>query len=231
MRDIGFLQETYFSHRGYHSESEGIPENSVGAFLNSIKHNYPIELDIQLTRDKRIIVFHDENLKRLCNLDLCIKDSDYEQIKKMKLLDTDYHIPLFTDVLKRVDGSVPLLIEIKDCEIDDLHLIANELHGYQGIFTVQSFNHFIVKWFQVNEPNIIRGILLEQDSKLITFTYQQWGNPDFLSISKEIIKLEYFQKYRNKGFPILIWTIQNVNEIHEYQFYYDSIIFENFNPK
>lgn len=55
-----------FAHRGLHSKTHGIPENSMSAFRAAIQKNYGIELDLHLTRDGELVVFHDDDLKRVC---------------------------------------------------------------------------------------------------------------------------------------------------------------------
>ena len=58
---LNWLMERPVCHRGLHGN--GLPENSISAFKNAIDHNFNIELDVQLTKDKKLIVFHDYNLK------------------------------------------------------------------------------------------------------------------------------------------------------------------------
>ena len=99
-----------FAHRGVHSL---FPENSMPAFEDAIKLNLGIELDIHLTKDEQIVVFHDDNLKRMTGANEYIKMLTYEQIKQYKLNNTEHTIPLLRDVLNLVKGKVPILIEIK----------------------------------------------------------------------------------------------------------------------
>ena len=88
-------------HRGLHDEK--IPENSMKVFSKAIKNNYVIELDIHLLKDNNVVVFHDDNLKRMTNKNINIKDMTYEEIKKINLKQTNEKIPLLKDVLKLVD--------------------------------------------------------------------------------------------------------------------------------
>ena len=59
----------YYAHRGLHNEAEGIPENSMGAFARAVAEGYGIELDVHLSRDGEAVVFHDDNLRRMCGVD------------------------------------------------------------------------------------------------------------------------------------------------------------------
>ena len=73
------------AHRGLHDGFE-IPENSMSAFQKAVEKNYGIELDITISKDNEIVVFHDETLNRLCNINGNIEDFEYSFLKKIKPL-------------------------------------------------------------------------------------------------------------------------------------------------
>ena len=80
-KDCSFLTENIIAHRGMHDIKEGIPENSMIAFEKAIQNNYIIELDVHILKDGNVVVFHDDNLKRLTNMDVMIKDMNYNELK------------------------------------------------------------------------------------------------------------------------------------------------------
>lgn len=57
--------EWNYAHRGLWNAAEGVPENSLPAFARAAEQGYAIELDIQITKDGRIVVFHDDTMKRI----------------------------------------------------------------------------------------------------------------------------------------------------------------------
>ena len=59
----------YYAHRGLHDEYAGIPENSLPAFKRAVQQQIGIELDVHLSKDGIPVVFHDENLKRVCGVE------------------------------------------------------------------------------------------------------------------------------------------------------------------
>ena len=65
-RQIRPFLHTMFAHRGYHCIEKGIPENSIPSFRAAISHGYGIELDVHLTSDEKLVVFHDDDLSRIC---------------------------------------------------------------------------------------------------------------------------------------------------------------------
>ena len=80
------------AHRGVF-DNQKIIENTLESFQKAIQLNYPIEFDVQLTTDNQLVVFHDDNLKRLTNRDDIVQEMDSSEITRMKLLHTKQSIP------------------------------------------------------------------------------------------------------------------------------------------
>ena len=150
-----------FAHRGLHRADKSVPENSMAAFRAAVEHGYGIELDARLTRDGRVVVFHDDDLGRLCLVRGRIEDKTLEQIKKLRLCGTDEGIPLLSQVLELVSGRVPVIIEIKGRRRSDelcAHIL-DMLRCYSGDVCVESFDPLIVRWWRKNAPEVLRGVL------------------------------------------------------------------------
>ena len=156
---LDWLIDRPIAHRGLFNSN--YPENSLSAFENAVKNNYGIELDIQFTKDKKIVVFHDDNLERMTNDKRNVNELLYEELRNLKLLNSNESIPLFEDVLSLVNGKVPLIIEIKNC--DNIIELGQEtyklLKSYKGKFVVESFNPFVLQWFKNNAKEVVRGQL------------------------------------------------------------------------
>ena len=159
------LSNYRYAHRGLHNELA--PENTLVAFQLAIDHGYGFELDVQRTKDNILVVLHDHNLKRTCGLDKEINELTYDQIKELKVFNSDQHIPLFEEVLALVSGKVPMIIEIKQNSKDPTtcELTAKYLDNYQGAFCIESFHPYAVKWFKEYRPEWIRGQLAADFSK------------------------------------------------------------------
>ena len=57
------------------------------AFENAINMGFNIiETDIQITKDKKLVVFHDLTLDRLTNTKGLVKDKTWNELKKIKIL-------------------------------------------------------------------------------------------------------------------------------------------------
>ena len=140
-RDKPF-KNRYFAHRGLYSRDGSVPENSIASFSAAVQAGYGIELDIQLTKDDEIVVFHDEDLKRICGKDGLVIDYTLSEIKELRLLETDEQIPTFAEVLSLVDGKVPLIIEFKGGKRNKVlcNKAMKYLRGVRDSFAVERYD-------------------------------------------------------------------------------------------
>ena len=240
---ISWIKETPIAHRGLHTKD--IPENSLSAFENALKNNYAIELDVQFTKDKEVVVFHDENLKRITNDTRNIEDVTYDELKNLRLGNTNEIIPTLEEVLELVDSKVAILIEIKDCK-DYIELSEKTyeiLKGYEGNYAIQSFNPFILEWYKNNASEVVRGQLsgtfTEGSESLNSFEKFALKNmllnfkskPNYIGYDLEGIPKSKLESLRKKGVPIIVWTVKNKEDMEKAYKYSDNITFENFLPK
>ena len=100
------------AHRGLHAEDQAIPENSIPAFKAAREGGYGVELDVQLSKDGKVVVFHDNDLKRVCGINEWVNSKDWKELSALPLFNTQEHIPLFTDVLEVLDDT-PVIVELK----------------------------------------------------------------------------------------------------------------------
>ena len=237
-KDIGFLKDNLIAHRGYHNIEKGIPENSKKAFSEAINKKLTIELDIHITKDDKIVVFHDHSLFRMTGVDSIIEDLDYSDIKKLRLLKTNERIPLFKEVLKQVDGKVPLLIEFKASKRYKLLVdkAMEFLKTYKGEYAIQSFNPFLLLYIKKNYPNIIRGQLSSDFNNkkmgiIKKYLYKNMffnllSKPDFIAYDVRAIPNKKLKRER-KNRLVLGWTIKSQKYLEKYNNYCDNFICEN----
>jgi len=204
------------AHRGIHNSE--IPENSIAAFKLAIENNLTIELDIRLTKDNKIVVLHDETLFRMTGIDKKVCDCNYEDVKRLKLLNTDNNIPTFKEVLQIIDGKVPIVIEIKNegrvGELEDRFL--DMIKEYKGKYIVESFNPLSLIYLKNKNREVVRGQLVcyeyENVGKLKSFILRHMflnilSKPQFLSYKIEDITEKIAKRYCK--YKLFAWTIQS----------------------
>lgn len=231
------------AHRGLHTEN--FPENSLLAFENAVNNGIAIELDVRLTKDCKLVVFHDKNLFRMTGIDADISDFDYAQLSALTLKDTKEKIPLLTEVLKTVSGKVPIFIEIKEgSPVGILEKRLDKLlKNYHGDCAVMAFNPLRMAWFRKFSPSVTRGVLISKfnEEKNITFVpkylasfgkvYDTVAKPDFVACDLRSVTMETITDSINNGCAFLGWTAKNEETLTEALKFCLSVFFENVDPQ
>ncbi len=234
------LDGVHYAHRGLHNLEEGIPENSLAAFRLAAENRYGIELDLRFSKDGKIVVFHDDALKRICGVSGDVIDYTYEELLAFPLSGTEQRIPLFTQVLQTIDGSVPMIIEIKtggqNSEL--CRQIYALLQSYKGSYCIESYDPRIVAWFRKNAPGVVRGILATKADKssgysaltrfilrymLVNFVCR----PNFLAYDCRFSDNLSLTLCKNLFHGCCVaWTVRSPEQADKTKF--DLFIFENF---
>lgn len=222
-KDISWLVDNPLIHRGDFSDIA--PENSLKAFSNAVEKGYSIELDVQLTFDGEMVVFHDSSLKRMCGAHGKVSKRTLSELKKLTLKGTKEKIPTLKEVLELVSGKVGLVIELKTyikhrkvCE-----KLAVELQGYDGNFTVHSFSPYAMRWVGINHPEWTHGI--------VSVNYQRFGligilgqwltnipffdviKPDYIFYLYSHLDTPFVKKEKLRGVKTLCWTIKTGEQL------------------
>lgn len=148
-----------YAHRGLHKR--GLPENSCAAFDLACREGFGIELDVQLSRDGEVMVFHDYTLDRVVGREGKVSELDAEELKTLSLLGTQEKIPTFREVLSLVDGRVPILVELKGESMDTslCEKVAALLREYKGTYCIESFNPLLLSAMRKCLPEAYYGLL------------------------------------------------------------------------
>ncbi len=224
-----------FAHRGLHDKE--IPENSLAAFRAAVAAGVGIELDVQLSADGVLMVFHDETLLRMTGKEGKLSEFTFDVLRTLTLGGTEERIPTLAEVLAEVAGKVPLLVEVKyhNRMKETCEKTAAQLDGYDGPYLIESFHPLVVRWFGKNRPQVIRGQLschvckqkftlsnFVVDSMLLNFLCR----PDFIAYAVgdkkhlPFLLAKLWQPYTTA------WTVRTAEELSAAKGF-DQIIFEN----
>lgn len=149
------------AHRGLHKADKSIPENSLAAFRAAVDGGYGVELDVHITKDGHLVVFHDDDTRRMCGVNASVEELTLAELQKLYLAGSGEHIPSLGEVLAVIDGQVPIILEIKRGGRNDelCRRVYEMLMCYRGEVCVESFDPFIVRWWYKNAPEVLRGQL------------------------------------------------------------------------
>ena len=242
--DTELLMANY-AHRGLWDE--GIPENSLAAFARAVSSGYGIELDVRLSRDRRVMVFHDEDLMRMCGVKGKISDYTYAQLRRLRLKGTNQEIPTLDETLALIRGRVPVMIEIKSEGVRPHPAlcvrVAHRLDSYSGACGVVSFNPLVLSWFKNYRPSYARGQLITAKRKLPT-AKERIGSaalfyllancisrPDFLSVRVDQNKRPALLLLKKLfHVPVFCWTVRRRDEAVACRKLGCGMIFEQIRP-
>lgn len=237
---------TKYAHRGLHDEE--LAENSLAAFSKAVEEGFGIELDVRLSKDGVLVVFHDDTLTRMCGVDARVDEKTYDELLNYRLLDTDSKIPTFREALSVVDGKVPLLIEIKEDAGNNKVSLAliEELKGYEGPYIIESFNPLSLGVIKKNAPTVMRGFLSQL---FLKSENKEYHKPLYFILQNLLINriaspafIAYDIKGRRSlslriarwllGAKTVAWTIRSAEEeAIAKKAGFDTIIFENYIPE
>lgn len=239
-QEYKWLTDIFVAHRGLFNNVD-IPENSIPAFEKARENNFGIEMDVQMSSDGVLVVFHDDDLKRMTGAEGLVCEKTFEDLRALRLLDTDCQIPTFEEFLQAA-GGVNLIVEIKTHKnIGEVEQkVVDALSHYNGNYCIESFNPYIVRWFKVHAPHIIRGQLSTsyKNSKMAwwkkcllrNLSLCKWNGSQFIAYDAETIGNVKAVARFGKKIPIVCWTIRSQEQYENLKDKFDNIIFDSFVP-
>ncbi len=214
---VAWLTNETYAHRGLHGP--GVPENSPAAFAAAIERGLGIECDVQRTADGQAVVFHDWVLDRLTSETGPVLERDSATLAAIPLTDGADTIPSLSAVLNLIGGKVPLLIEVKsrrNLPVGPLCAAVREaLARYSGPVAVMSFDPRVSRWMRQNASQIVRGLVVSEEDKrglkgLLERHWSLWlGQPEFLAYDIRDLPSGFAQSQRQRGLPLLSWTVRS----------------------
>lgn len=231
MKNRSFFLGVPFAHRGLH-DNKTVPENSLAAFSEAVKHGYGIEFDVYLTDDGTLIVHHDPSLKRTCGVKMHPEKIKNEDLGKYRLFGTDERIPLFKDVLDLVHGQVKLIIEIKVTKKYEQTCteVLKALENYEGDYCLESFDPRAVLFMQKKRPDLLVGQLYDPNpiQRLYCRRLRTHENAAFLAASIKTLNSSFYSDVQkaDPDVAVVTWTIRTAKQLALASRKADNYIFE-----
>lgn len=220
--NMGILTETQITaHRGY---SAIAPENTLYAFEEAvgIGADY-IELDVQLTADGQLVVFHDKTIDRTTDGKGELSKYTYNELqefsagkwfKKDGEFD-DAKIVLLSDVLEDVGGDILFNIEIKNH--GDVQKTAEktveviEEYGIERSCYITSFSYNALKTVKKINSRIKTGLIANIASST---SFSQLKYIDAVSLNYIFINQSIVNMAHQNGKRVFVWTVDRQSDIH-----------------
>ncbi|MEP9355907.1 glycerophosphodiester phosphodiesterase family protein [Xanthobacter sp. KR7-65] len=245
MGDLAWLTARPVAHRGLHDAARGIVENSAGAMDAAIAAGYPIELDLQASADGEAMVFHDFTLDRLTAARGAVAARTAAELREIALRGSGDTLLTLPELLARVAGRVPLVIEIKSAFSGDMRLAARAAElvaAYDGKAALMSFDPDQVTEVRARAPGVVRGIVaqgsysgahwpgIDAERARVLADMDHHDTTDYQFINYHFTDLERPAVLAAKaaGIPILAWTVRSPVDEARARGVADQIVFEGF---
>ena len=216
------------AHRGLHNEK--FTENGLKAFQNAIDHGVAFEFDIHLTKDKQLVVCHDENLKRTTGKEGIIEDLTLKEIKdNYKLLDGG-EIPTLQEVFDLNKERVPMVIELKVFRKNYKELAAKSIEMFRQIKDKK--NALIISFdprslWPLKHEGFIRSLLVIKSDE---YTWFFRHTVESVDLDMNLFEEKRVRRYAKNHFTN-VWTIDTEEKLKKYAPMVDTVTFQFIDPE
>ena len=221
--NVGIITRTQVTaHRGF---SRIAPENTMPAFQAALDSGADyIELDVQLTRDGQLVVFHDDTIERTTNGRGVLTNYTYKQLQTFSAGAwfgkdeefKDVKIPLFDDVLELVGRDILLNIEIKRSgnvnETAEKVVELIEAHGIVDSCYVTSFSYPALKKVKQLNPKIKTALIANLAAAT---SYSHLPYIDAVSMNYLFVNQSTVNSAHHNGKRIFVWTVDRQSEMQK----------------
>lgn len=216
-----FAAPLVVAHRG--GAAEGL-ENTLSCIENAILAGTDaVEVDIRLTADGHIVVFHDAVVDATTNGRGRVSELVLEQVQALRVVDkngvvTNEYIPTLRQVLERVDGRCAVLIDVKRGGRDiEKRLIENVVAcNAQGWVLVQSFSDAVLRnLHELDAPFPLEKLVVFKipllpfiyDGSLRFFSLDKYDYVSSFNFHKKFLSRSLAAKIRERGKGVKVWTV------------------------
>lgn len=211
-----------FAHRG---ASAYAPENTMEAFRLAMEQKADgIELDVQLTKDKKLVIIHDETIDRVSDGHGRVKDYTLEELRAFSFHNGmkgfgKVKIPTLEEVLRLVKPSaIKVNIELKTGiywypEIEEMVKEAVQAEDMEERIIYSSFNHYSVQKMKKLAPNA-KTAYLYSDVILNVDEYAKETGADAIHPALYHVKMgDFLNEYLKSGLRIRVWTVNEKKDM------------------
>ena len=187
-------------------------ENTLESFRKAIELGAnAIELDVRISGDAKLIVIHDDNLKKVFGKDVQIKESTLEELKQL----TDNRIVTFDEALRFIDRKVEkILVELKDTgyERDVLDIIRKE--KLEDRVIVVSFHEEALAHVRELDKKIETGLIYTKFKKPIDAALKL--NAQYLVPLYRFVHRRDIAKAHKSNLKVIVWTVNTIIEVQNF---------------
>ena len=233
--DLEALIRRPIAHRGLHDGNVATWENTLSAFEAAIARGFAIECDLQYAADAVPVVFHDDDMERLCRMKGDVRAKSSSELGLLSVGGTKDKVPSLARLLSTVRGRVPLVLELKGRQGDDEGFASSVLElvdDYDGPLALMSFDHWLLQDLKSNGASRPLGLTAEgiKPQDFAAHDKAMALGLDFISYNIMHLPNDYITLQRGRGLPVITWTVRNAAQQAHSAAHAEQITFEGFDP-
>jgi glycerophosphoryl diester phosphodiesterase len=243
------LTDFPIAHRGFFNNSGVYPENSAGAVVDAVHRGFASEMDVMLSADGEVVLFHDDTLARVCGATSSVADLTCAELAGQRLFNSNEVIPTLASVLERVRGVRPLIIELKSFTASGFQVdgrleraVIKTLSHYSGPVALKSFNpHTVEELLRLrssrqrwpigfiscdhSKDQDFGFLTVQAAAELAQVPDELVQSCDFFSYNINDLNDPLSRRLRAHG-PLMVWTVRTPEQYEKATRLADNIVFE-----
>jgi glycerophosphoryl diester phosphodiesterase len=197
-------------HRGARAYA---PENTLASFKKAIEIGVDaVELDVRKTKDNQLVVIHDAGVKRTTNGEGLVSELTLKEIKNLSA--DGEKIPTLLETLDFLDKTVRVFVELKETGIEEQVLSIVHSKSLENNVVIVSFLEDALKKVRELDTDIETGLIYAKHKNPIKAALELKAN--YLFALYRFTHTANVQKAHENGLKVVVWTINNPEEVEEY---------------
>ncbi len=194
---------------GHRGAKKYAVENTLDSFKKAINFGVnAIEFDVRQTKDGKIVILHDDNLKRVFGVEAFLKNLT---LKEVKLL-TNNQIPTLEEAIKFINGKIAkILIEIKERDITDKVVSIVKKMKFVHRVVIISFHKEVVKRVKEINKNIETGWIYVKEKQPLQVAKNLKVN--YVIPFYRFCHSKNISNFHREKIKVIVWTINNLKDI------------------
>jgi glycerophosphoryl diester phosphodiesterase len=198
-------------HRGARAYE---PENTIRSFRKALEIGVDaVELDVRKTKDNKLVVIHDADVKRTTDGKGLVSELTLTEIKAFST-EKGEKIPTLEEVLDFLDKKVKILIELKEVGVERQVLTAIGERGVKKNVIIVSFIEEALQKVRELDKDVETGLIYARHKNPLKTALELKAN--YLLPLYRFTHTANVQKAHENGLKVLVWTINKPEEIAEY---------------
>ncbi|OHE57390.1 MAG: hypothetical protein A2Z47_05920 [Thermodesulfovibrio sp. RBG_19FT_COMBO_42_12] len=187
-------------------------ENTLESFQKAIELGVnAVELDVRKSMDGKLIIIHDDNLKRVFSKDIPVNQATLKELKQL----TENRIPTLEEALKAIDKKVgKILMELKETGYEKKVLEIVKREKLKDRVIIISFHEQALSNMRKLDEKIETGLIYSKYKNPIDAALKL--NAQYLVPLYRFTHTRDIEKAHKNNLKVIVWTINTKQEVKEY---------------